>query len=296
MLPRLIEKKQLRFNGVAILSSGGRMDSDADDSKSNYDDSKSTTSIMSMARVAEICPCCKKELQARAMFNHLRKLHPDYLKSMYCVWEISKLDELIKTNAPMPIEWRVMDDFDEEIEKILWGCLACNNTYTTEQTALKHCNAKCKKDHNAELKRIKKEEQKEKEQAEKKFSKERLRWINRTPKQVYTCIQQEVDFYNKRWATVSSKVIQYMHNINSFYNETNDCDKYVFTPIRLPTFEDDKDNMLKEERRIDREITNYQTLYKDALRLFWGAHTIVSDGEYESLERNIRGNYPDIQY
>ena len=294
MLPRFVKNQQLRPNGVVIFSSGCRMESE--DTKS--DDALSTSSTMSMARVVEVCPACKKELQARAMFNHLRKIHPDHLKGMYCLYKEDKLDELIKANAPMPVEWRVMDDFDEEVDRILWGCLACNNTYTTEQTAQKHCNGKCKKDHNAQLKRIKKEEQQEKEQREKKIGKERLRWTNRTPQQIHSCIQQIITYYNKKWGTASPKIVQFMQKMIRVYNRTYDCDKYVFTPIPLPAFEDNKENMLKKEYQIGDDMENYYRLYKESLRLFWGDHTIVSDAEYVSLENNIcwTNDYPDLKY
>lgn len=304
MLHRVM-KQQLRFGGVSILSPGSRMDSDdsksidesVNESVNESDDSKSTTSTMSASVRPEICPCCKKQLQARAMFNHMRKFHPDYIKSLYSVWG-KKLDEMITTNAPMPIDWTVKDDFDEEELRTVWGCLACDNTFTTEQNAKKHCNAKCKKDHNAELKRFKKEDEKERKESEKKMGKERLRWINRTPQQIYMCIQQEITFHNKKWVNVSAKVVQFMQSMNRIYNETYDYDKYVFTAIPLPAFENNKENMQKEERRIDREISNWIHLYKDSLRTFWGDHQIVSDAEYESLEKNIcwTNDYPELKF
>ena len=312
MLHRILENQPLRCNGVRILSSGYRMDSDdsksvnSDDAQSitstlsrsvfDDDDSKSVTSTMSLARSKEKCPCCNKELQARAMFNHIRKMHPDYLKTMYRVWEPAQFDNLIKTSAPIPIDWDIIDDFEETVHKVLFGCLACDNTFTTEQNGKRHCNTvKCKTKHIEELKRIKKEEQQEKKQAEKKFSKERLRWIDRTPQQIYSCIQQQIVFNNKKWELVSAKVIEYLQIMNRKYNRTYDCDEYVFTPTSLPAFENNKVNMEKEERRIDRDENRLQCHYIDVLRLFWTEHQIVSDAEYDKLERCIR-TYPDIKY
>ena len=284
--PIMIPRTQLRSNGVNNLSLRCRMDSD---------DSKSTTSSTSN-RTVETCPCCKKQLQARVIFKHLRTYHPDQLKLMYCVWKEDKLDELIEKNAPFPIQWQEIDDFDESVDKKLWGCLGCDNTYITEQTAQKHCNGKCSKEHKAYLKRIKKEEQQEKEKQQKKFSKERLRWNNRTPQQIHSCIQQDISFYNDKWKIVSNKVIEYLQRINNKYNENYDIDKYVFTPLLLPAFENNKENMEKEERIIDREINKWQHLYKDALNLFWGNHLIIPDAEFDSLERNICNNQLQLQF
>ena len=74
-----------------------------------------------MAREKQECPCCKRDLQARAMFNHIRKLHPDYFSSLLCLYKKDTLDELIKESAPMPVEWKVKDDFDEEDDIIIGG-------------------------------------------------------------------------------------------------------------------------------------------------------------------------------
>jgi hypothetical protein len=86
--------------------------------------------------------------------------------------------------------------------------------------------------------------------------------------------------------------------MNRIYDETYDCDKYIFTAIPLPAFENNKENMQKEERRIDREISNWIHLYKDSLRTFWGDRQIISDAEYEELEQNIcwTNDYPELKF
>jgi len=129
---------------------------------------------------------------------------------MYGVWEPKEMDELIKNNAPFPINWEEKDDFDEMIPKELWGCLGCNNTYTTEYNAQKHCAGKCKKDHNAQLRRIKKEEQQDKEKELKKVSESRRRWINRTPEQIFSCIQQYIAHYDTKFSELGAKVAQHL--------------------------------------------------------------------------------------
>lgn len=261
------------------------------DSNNDSDDTKSNSSSVSSARIAETCPCCKKEIQARVMFNHIRKLHPDYLKSMYGVWKDDQLNELIKYNAPFPIEWTMKDDFDEDVNKTLWGCLGCNNTFTTEHNATKHCLGKCKKDHNANLRRIKKEEQQDKEKRDKKMSEGRLKWLNRTPIQILSCIQQDVDFYNKKWTEVSQKVVRYLCVMN--YENQKD---FIFLPMMNPIFEDDKKKMEQKELESDREIIKWKRLYEDILPLFWGATHIISHSTYEEIEKKIIIGKPEYTF
>jgi hypothetical protein len=253
-------------------------------SNNDSDDSKSNVSSVSSFRIAQACPCCKKEVQARVMFNHLRKIHPEFVKSMYCVWKDDQLDELIKTNAPFPIEWTTKDDFDDDVPITLWGCLGCNNTYTTIQNAIKHCNTtKCKKEHNVNLRKIKKEEQMDRENHQKKLSAERQRWLNRTPAQIYSCIQQDITYYTKKWIEVGSKVSRYL--VAMKHDTPQD---YIFICITSGEFEDDKKKMEALERQVDREITMWKRKYEDILPLLWGELTVVSHSDYESLEKMIK--------
>lgn len=255
------------------------------------DDSKSNTSTASSDRVAEACPCCHKEVQPRVMFNHLRKLHPEYVKSMYGVWKDDQMDELIKTNAPFPIEWVVKDDFDEDVTKTMWGCLGCNNTFVTEYKAQKHCSqVKCKKDHNAQLRRIKKEEQQDKAKREEKVSAERKRWINRSAKQVHMCIQQDVAFFDKKWMEIGTKVSRYLHTLK--YENARD---YIFFPTPCPEFEDDKKKMEALEIRLDKESTKWKRMYEDILPVLWSATELISHTAYEELEKMLIGN-PDYKF
>ena len=251
--------------------------------QNDSDDSKSNVSSVSSFRQAETCPCCKKEVQARVMFNHLRKIHPEFVKTMYGVWKDSEMDELIKSNAPFPVEWTSKDDFEDDVITTMWGCLGCNNTYMTIQNATKHCNGKCKKEHNGGLRRIKKEEQMDREKSQKKFSAERLRWLNRTPAQIYSCIQQDIAYYTKKWIEVGSKVSRYLCAMK--HEAPQD---YIFLCITGGEFEDDKKKMEALERQVDKETTMWKRKYEDTLPLLWGDTMVVSHIEYEALEKMIR--------
>ena len=225
------------------------------------------------------------------VFNHLRKFHPEFVKGMYGVWKEDQMNELIADNLPFPIEWVVKDDFDDETTKTLWGCLGCNNTYTTENNAKKHCGGKCKKDHNANLRRIKKEEQQDKEKRDKKVSDTRYKWLNRTSQQVYTCIQQDVAFFNKKWEEVGAKVARYLHALN----HENPKD-YIYFPTPCPAFEDDKKKMELLELSQDKESTKWRRMYEDILPLLWGATDTISHTAYEEIEKMITIGYPDYKF
>jgi hypothetical protein len=254
-------------------------------SVSESDDSRSTSnaSSVSASLCTQKCPSCKKEFQARYMFNHLRKFHPDTVKSMYGVWKPDDMDELIKTNAPFPIDWEETDDFDETINKTLWGCLGCNNTFTTEYKAVKHCNdKKCKKEHNAQLRRIKKEEQQDKEKEQKKLSESRMRWLNRTPEQIFECIKIDVTYYDNKFNEVGAKVARYLCAM-----KRDDSQNYIYFSTMNPVFEDDKKKMEALENQIHREIMKWERMYKDILPALYAETSLISHDAYYALERRI---------
>jgi len=227
------------------------------------------------------------------MFNHLRKYHPDFVKNVYGIWKKEQFDELIKSNAPFPIEWEVKDDFDEEVSKTLYGCLGCNKTYTTQHNASKHCLGTCKKDHNANLRRIQKEEKQDKEKREKKGSESRMRWLNRTAEQIFACTQQDVEYYGKKWTEVGARVSRYLCAM-----QHDSPHEYIFFSTMNPVFVDDKKKMESQESQFDKEITKWQRMYEDILPLLWSETSLVSHSAYDELEQMIRWtqNHPDYKF
>jgi hypothetical protein len=262
-------------------------------SMSDSDDSKSNASSVSSARVAEACPCCKKEMQARVLFNHLRKLHPDYVKIMYGVWNDEQMDKLIADNAPFPIEWIETDDFEEETTRTLWGCLGCNNTFVTENKAVKHCNdKKCKKDHNANLRRIKKEEQQDKAERKKKVMTDRQKWLARTPEQIRKCILNEVYHYTHALSVASAKIARFLSAMN--YERPQDF--IFFLKSDHAYFVDDKRAMEKHEYAVEEELTMWQRKYEDILPLLWTETEIVTHEAYDEIEKAIHHRAPVCKY
>jgi hypothetical protein len=204
---------------------------------------------------------------------------------MYGVWKEDQMDALIKTNAPFPVEWTTKDDFDDDVAITLWGCLACNNTYTTEHNAMKHCQGKCKKEHNVNLRKIKKEEQQDKEKRDKKISETRKRWLNRTPEQIFSCIQQDLAYYGKKWMAVGDKVVRFLRLLNHENPQKYYYNMYESKDI---VFVDDKKKMEEDEKRLNRILITWKRDYEDVLPLLWGATDVISHSEYDELERQIK--------
>jgi hypothetical protein len=256
------------------------------------DDSKSNASTISSARIAEACPCCKKELQARYMFNHLRKLHPEYVKGLYGVWNDEQMDRLIAENAPFPVEWIEIDDFEEETTRTMWGCLGCNNTFTVEHKAVKHCqDTKCKKDHHANLRRIKKEEQQDKAARKKKVMTDREKWCARTPSQIHTCIQHELSHYDKALTMAGNKIVKFLHAMK--HERPQD---YMYLPSFHVRMEEDKKFMERQETEVFLELHKWIHKYEDILPLLWAETEIVTHEAYEEIEKAIRHRSPICKY
>jgi hypothetical protein len=101
------------------------------------------------------CPFCIKDLQARAMFGHIRKFHNDeLLKSTSRRW-ITEAE----TGEPLRVFWSKKNDFDEDEDTVLYVCLASNKTFVSEHKANEHFakDKTAKKEHNKQLKQLKKE-------------------------------------------------------------------------------------------------------------------------------------------
>lgn len=119
---------------------------------SSVNSSKSSCSISNSKME---CPYCNKDLQVRAMFNHIRKLHNnDLLKSTNSKW----IDEAL-SGQPLRVWWSKKNDFDEEEEIVLFVCLSTNKTFTSPSKAQDHFKADkaVLKDHNKQLKQLRKD-------------------------------------------------------------------------------------------------------------------------------------------
>lgn len=94
------------------------------------------------------------------MFNHLYNKHnTEFSNSVSKDW----LDQA-EEDSPLMFWWYYTDDFDEEKQVKLYGCLATKKTFTSEERALLHFkrSPESKKLHNKELAKLKKQVKKNK--------------------------------------------------------------------------------------------------------------------------------------
>lgn len=142
------------------------------------DDTASTTST-SAARIIRQCPFCVKELQTRSLFKHIRVIHPYQMSMCADAYKVAEMNTIMEKSTAYPFSFFLKNDFDEEEEHKIYGCLGCNNTYTVEYKADSHCQKKaCSARHKRAIKDIIKEETdrlKKKSKLPKKKTAEQLR-------------------------------------------------------------------------------------------------------------------------
>lgn len=120
------------------------------------------------------CPYCNKDLQVRAMFNHIRKLHnEELLKNTSKKW----LEEA-DTGKALKFWWSKKNDFDEDEEIVIYVCLSTNKTFTTQERADLHFkkDKALLKDHNKNLKELKKQFATYKKQQAKRATPTKTKW------------------------------------------------------------------------------------------------------------------------
>jgi len=261
-------------------------------------DSHSIMSSVSISNMKIECPECKKELQTRSMFKHIRTLHPEYFASMFKVWKDDDFKELIDESKAFPVEWESKDDFDDTVFTNIWGCLACNSTYTVEANAHKHCkNAKCKKDHIKAMKDILKQEQKNKEKRIKQQSDTRYKYLNRTPDNIFNDTRIIIQHYIKQLTSESIKndFIKLMNKLNP---ENNNDEIFSFQYNYDIKLSDNKQEMEKQENYIWKLISTIETTYKDSLNSLYYRSDIISDEEHFKLTKAIRlhNTIPKLSY
>jgi hypothetical protein len=98
------------------------------------------------------CPECKKEVQTRVIFNHIRAKHPKYLLDSTLLKWINEAAE----GHPLKVMWEKKNDFDEMEDVTLYACLSTNKTFTIEARAIAHFkkNPAARKDHIKQAKQL----------------------------------------------------------------------------------------------------------------------------------------------
>ena len=121
------------------------------------DDNKSVTSEGSVSSISLgklDCPYCNKAFQTRSMFNHIyNKHHQKYLDNINSLWLLKA-----QTDLPLRVFWPYTNDFGEQDEQIIFVCLGSKKTFVTEERCLLHFkkNKNDLKEHNREIKKLKK--------------------------------------------------------------------------------------------------------------------------------------------
>lgn len=127
----------------------------------------SASSSLSASLSKMECPYCNKDLQVRSMFNHIRLSHSrEFLHQTNKKW----IDEAEQGQA-LKMWWTTKNDFDEDVDKVIYACLSTNKTFLTEARAIQHFkkDKAALKDHNKQLKAFRKEFER-KQQEERKPS------------------------------------------------------------------------------------------------------------------------------
>lgn len=144
------------------------------------DDTGSTSSTASAARLVRQCPFCPKELQTRSLFKHIRTTHPYQMSMCSDAHKIEEMKYIMEKSTTFPFSFFLKNDFDEEEEHKIYGCFGCNNTFVTESKGNIHCQKKtCSAKHKQAIKDMIKDETerlKKKKRLPKKKTAEQLKY------------------------------------------------------------------------------------------------------------------------
>jgi len=197
------------------------------------DDTGSTSSTASAARVVRQCPFCIKELQTRSLFKHIRITHPYQMSMCADAHKIDEMKYIMEKSTAFPFSFFLKNDFDEEEEHKIYGCFGCNNTFVTECKGNTHCQKKtCSIKHKQAIKTMVKDETerlKKKSKLPKRKTVEELKDILVLEIRRYKHIQHVSGLINR--------VVQNCLEKNDPYFTTNDViqieEKYDFTVVGM---------------------------------------------------------------
>jgi O6-methylguanine-DNA--protein-cysteine methyltransferase len=106
------------------------------------------------------------------MFAHIRKFHEtDFFNSTSRHWI-----EEAENGEPLRVFWETTNDFDEQETTVLFVCLSTNKTFTQHHKCLEHFkkDKKALKDHNSQIKQLKKDFAKYKKEKSKQAKKSKV--------------------------------------------------------------------------------------------------------------------------
>jgi len=236
------------------------------------DDNASQTSTTSVSRVLVECPECQKEFQQRYLFNHIRKVHPNRFELNMMADTEEDFLGLKFSNCAVPFKWSITNDFDEQEERVVFGCLACNSTFAGVSQGINHCKKdKCNKKHKAEIDNIIKHNKEMRELELKRLTDTRWRKANRNPQQIF----DDTMLYHKYITE---------HLLVSVYDRFKSCVKWDTTDYvdwsalnyePTLTMSQDKSFMMKQELMVHNKLSDITSMFDKAIWYMEG-HTSVS--------------------
>ena len=272
-------------NTVHYEPEANTIEESKDDHDVNDDAKSSTSSTLSRkAREVKKCPFCDRESQLRVMFNHVRTAHPYEFLMCMDVFEDNKMDEVATTGSAFPFTFNLTNDFDEEEEVKIYGCLACNCTMTNKARANAHCfKDKCKKKHIAGIKDLIKQnkEDKKKAKAKVKAKKAKVRsvseitaslilWQRRYLHLVDICTQVNQEYEH----------LKIQESINIQAGKDIQITMYDSIDFKIPsTAKTDKDQLERAENMWAKRAFELETKF-DKLRDYLGEYSIFGMNKY----------------
>ena len=228
------------------------------------DDTGSTSSTASAARVVRQCPFCTKELQTRSMFKHIRLTHPYQMTMCADAHKVEEMKFIMEESTAFPFSFFLKNDFDEEEEHKIYGCFGCNNTFVTECKANTHCQKKtCSAKHKKAIKDMMKEEM------------ERLKKKSRLPKR--KTVEQFRDLL-----ILEMRRYKHVQHVSGLLNEAvqfllDKKDSY-FSPADIIPNEETPDFTIP----MSADDTQMETLLRK-----WSRKTVDLDSKFLTLRRKV---------
>jgi hypothetical protein len=184
------------------------------------------------------------------------------------------------SNCAIPFKWSVINDFDEEEEKVVFGCLACNSTFAGVAQGINHCKKdKCSKTHKAEIDKIIKHNKQQRELELKRLTDTRWRKANRTQQQIF----DDTMLYHKY-------ISEYL--LVTVYNEYMNHVEWVsldYNPTLI--MNSDRDAMLKQERMIHEKEANIVTKFEKAIQ-YLEIHSNIDMLKLIEMKQKVQSTNP----
>jgi hypothetical protein len=199
----------------------------------------STGSISASNRKVD-CPFCNEEFQNRYLFNHIQKKHQREFVEHIFIDGVEDLQMHIDMCWGVPLMWKVKNDFGEDEEVEINGCLGCGTGIPYKGNATTHCaKDKCRAKHIQGLQSLMTPiKRKEKAIKEEKAKNDPNNWTSEV-------LEQQVEIAMRRYKYMAAHVVRLVETYNKYIRLGGDSTK---PPV---TFEPEPITYDKENIRIE---------------------------------------------